>query len=274
MRHFSAIFSLEKDKYEMLKVENMKVEYSGKEILSDINFSVKAGERLAILGPNGSGKSTLLKSLAGLLKYQGKIELNEQSLTTLKRIELAEKVALLSQNPAVYFSYSVYETLMMGLYTQLRKRFMAVASAQDKARVAEVIAAFDLDTIKDQQLSTLSGGQLQRVFLARALLQNPQIVLLDEPNNHLDIYYQLEMLRNIDEYFAQNQIIIAVFHDINLALSFSENVLVLHEGKIVKQGKANEVLSRSFLEQVYQTDVLAYMLEKHKFWHKMDKKGE
>ncbi len=258
----------------MLKVENMKVEYSGKEILSDINFSVKAGERLAILGPNGSGKSTLLKSLSGLLKYQGKIELNEQSLTTLKRIELAEKVALLSQNPAVYFSYSVYETLMMGLYTQLRKRFMAVASAQDKARVAEVIAAFDLDTIKDQQLSTLSGGQLQRVFLARTLLQNPQIVLLDEPNNHLDIYYQLEMLRNIDEYFAQNQIIIAVFHDINLALSFSENVLVLHEGKIVKQGKANEVLSRSLLEQVYQTDVLAYMLEKHKFWHEMDRKRE
>ena len=82
------------------------------------------------------------------------------------------------------------------------------------------------------------------------------------------------MLCNIDEYFAQNQIIIAVFHDINLALSFSENVLVLHEGKIVKQGKANEVLSRSFLEQVYQTDVLAYMLEKHKFWHEMDKKGE
>ncbi|MGL4248749.1 MAG: ATP-binding cassette domain-containing protein, partial [Lactococcus garvieae] len=118
----------------MLKVENLKVEYSGKEILSDINFSVKAGERLAILGPNGSGKSTLLKSLAGLLKYEGKIEFNEQSLTTLKRIELAEKVALLSQNPAVYFSYSVYETLMMGLYTQLRKRFMAVARAQDKAR--------------------------------------------------------------------------------------------------------------------------------------------
>jgi iron complex transport system ATP-binding protein len=267
-------FSLEKDKYEMLKVENLKVEYSGKEILSDINFSIKAGERLAILGPNGSGKSTLLKSLAGLLKYQGKIELNKQSLTTLKRIELAEKVALLSQNTSVYFSYSVYETLMMGLYTQLRKRFMAVARAQDKARVAQVMTELDLDKIKDQQLSTLSGGQLQRVFFARTLLQNPQIVLLDEPNNHLDIYYQLEMLRNIDKYFAQNQIIIAVFHDINLALSFSENILVLHEGRILKQGKAKNVLSRSFLEQLYQTDVVDYMLEKNKFWQEMDKKYE
>lgn len=267
-------FSLEKDKYEMLKVENLKVEYSGKEILSDINFSIRAGERLAILGPNGSGKSTLLKSLAGLLKYQGKIEINKQSLSTLKRIELAEKVALLSQNTSVYFSYSVYETLMMGLYTQLRKRFMAVASAQDKARVVQVMMELDLDKIKDQQLSTLSGGQLQRVFFARTLLQNPQIVLLDEPNNHLDIYYQLEMLRNIDKYFAQNQIIIAVFHDINLALSFSENILVLHEGRTLKQGKAKNVLSRSFLEQLYQTDVVDYMLEKNKFWQEMDKKHE
>ncbi len=267
-------FSLEKDKYEMLKVENLKVEYSGKEILSDINFSIGAGERLAILGPNGSGKSTLLKSLAGLLKYQGKIEINKQSLSTIKRIELAEKVALLSQNTSVYFSYSVYETLMMGLYTQLRKRFMAVARAQDKARLAQVMTELDLDKIKDQQLSTLSGGQLQRVFFARTLLQNPQIVLLDEPNNHLDIYYQLEMLRNIDKYFAQNQIIIAVFHDINLALSFSENILVLHEGRILKQGKAKNVLSRSFLEQLYQTDVVDYMLEKNKFWQEMDKKHE
>ena len=258
----------------MLKVENLKVEYSGKEILSDINFSIGAGERLAILGPNGSGKSTLLKSLAGLLKYQGKIEINKQSLSTIKRIELAEKVALLSQNTSVYFSYSVYETLMMGLYTQLRKRFMAVASAQDKARVAQVMMELDLDKIKDQQLSTLSGGQLQRVFFARTLLQNPQIVLLDEPNNHLDIYYQLEMLRNIDKYFVQNQIIIAVFHDINLALSFSENILVLHEGRILKQGKAKNVLSRSFLEQLYQTDVVDYMLEKNKFWQEMDKKHE
>ena len=258
----------------MLKVENLKVEYSGKEILSDINFSIGAGERLAILGPNGSGKSTLLKSLAGLLKYQGKIEINKQCLSTLKRIELAEKVALLSQNTSVYFSYSVYETLMMGLYTQLRKRFMAVARAQDKVRLAQVMTELDLDKIKDQQLSTLSGGQLQRVFFARTLLQNPQIVLLDEPNNHLDIYYQLEMLRNIDKYFAQNQIIIAVFHDINLALSFSENILVLHEGRTLKQGKAKNVLSRSFLEQLYQTDVVDYMLEKNKFWQEMDKKHE
>ena len=106
------------------------------------------------------------------------------------------------------------------------------------------------------------------------LITEPQIVLLDEPNNHLDIYYQLEMLRNIDKYFTQNQIIIAVFHDINLALSFSENILVLQEGKILKQGKANAVLSRSFLEQVYQADVLDYMLEKHKFWQEIDKKQE
>lgn len=251
----------------MLKVENLKVEYSGKEILSDINFSVKAGERLAILGPNGSGKSTLLKSLAGLLKYEGKIEFNEQSLTTLKRIELAEKVALLSQNPAVYFSYSVYETLMMGLYTQLRKRFMAVARAQDKARVAQVMVALDLDKIKDQQLSTLSGGQLQRVFFARTLLQNPQIVLLDEPNNHLDIRYQQELIQQLNEWSAQEgKTLIGVFHDIRLALTLSEKIVFMKQGKVAAQGDFQTLASKEFLQTIFETDIVSYFQKQHKVW--------
>ncbi|HAP15688.1 MAG TPA: ABC transporter ATP-binding protein [Lactococcus sp.] len=250
----------------MLEVRKLSVTYPGQQVLTDINLSVGTGQRLAILGPNGSGKSTLLKSLSGLVEYRGEIKLSNRSLRDFKRIELAEKVALLSQNTSMYFSYSVYETLMMGLYTQLRKSFMAVARAKDKARVLQVMEALDLENIRDQELSKLSGGQLQRVFFARTLLQNPKIILLDEPNNHLDIHYQLEMLRYIEEYFDQGKTVIAVFHDIDLALSFSENILILKEGKILSQGKAKEILSREFLKQVYQTDVLDYMLQKHKFW--------
>ena len=161
----------------MLEVRKLSVTYPGQQVLTDINLSVGTGQRLAILGPNGSGKSTLLKSLSGLVEYRGEIKLSNRSLRDFKRIELAEKVALLSQNTSMYFSYSVYETLMMGLYTQLRKSFMSVARAKDKARVLQVMEALDLENIRDQELSKLSGGQLQRVFFARTLLQNPEIIL-------------------------------------------------------------------------------------------------
>ena len=149
---------------------------------------------------------------------------------------------------------------------------MAVAGREDKERVLQVMKELNLYEIRKRQLSTLSGGQLQRVFFARTLLQNPDIILLDEPNNHLDIYYQLEMLRYLDKYLDQEKTVIAVFHDINLALSFSENILVLKEGKVLSHGKAEEILTRDFLIQLYQTDVLDYMLKKHTFWQKIEEK--
>jgi iron complex transport system ATP-binding protein len=270
--HFSAIFSLEKEKNDLLEIKNLAVAYDNKKVLQEINFSVETGQRLAIIGPNGSGKTTLLKSILGLIEHQGQIKFNNRSLSSFKRLERAEKVALLSQNPTLYFSYTVYETLMLGLYTQLRKRFMAVAGREDKERVLQVMKELNLYEIRKRQLSTLSGGQLQRVFFARTLLQNPDIILLDEPNNHLDIYYQLEMLRYLDKYLDQEKTVIAVFHDINLALSFSENILVLKEGKVLSHGKAEEILTRDFLIQLYQTDVLDYMLKKHTFWQKIEEK--
>jgi iron complex transport system ATP-binding protein len=270
--HFSAIFSLEKEKNDMLEIKNLAVAYDNKKVLQEINFSVETGQRLAIIGPNGSGKTTLLKGILGLIEHQGQIKFNNRSLSSFKRIERAEKVALLSQNPTLYFSYTVYETLMLGLYTQLRKRFMAVAGREDKERVLQVMKELNLYEIRKRQLSTLSGGQLQRVFFARTLLQNPDIILLDEPNNHLDIYYQLEMLRYLDKYLDQEKTVIAVFHDINLALAFSENILVLKEGKVLSHGKAEELLTRDFLIQLYQTDVLDYMLKKHTFWQKIEEK--
>ena len=256
----------------MLEIKNLAVAYDNKKVLQEINFSVETGQRLAIIGPNGSGKTTLLKGILGLIEHQGQIKFNNRSLSSFKRIERAEKVALLSQNPTLYFSYTVYETLMLGLYTQLRKRFMAVAGREDKERVLQVMKELNLYEIRKRQLSTLSGGQLQRVFFASTLLQNPDIILLDEPNNHLDIYYQLEMLRYLDKYLDQEKTVIAVFHDINLALAFSENILVLKEGKVLSHGKAEELLTRDFLIQLYQTDVLDYMLKKHTFWQKIEEK--
>jgi iron complex transport system ATP-binding protein len=257
----------------MLSIKKVSAGYDGKQVLFDISFELAEGECLSIIGPNGCGKTTLLKCIANLMDFDGSINLSGVELKTLHRRELAGKVAVMSQLSAVHFPYSVYETVMLGRFSHIKPGLFAGSpTGADKAAVEESIEAVGLSKHRERQINTLSGGQLQRVFLARVLAQNPQLILLDEPTNHLDLKHQLELI-DYTKKWVQNdkkRAVIGVFHDMNIALRLTENVLFLDNGKVSRSGLFSNVADGDYLQRLFGVNVAEYMSENKALWDRMN----
>ena len=252
----------------MIRVNNLACGYNDVNVLADISFTVPANKKIMIVGPNGCGKTTLLRAMAGLIPYEGNVLIDEVDVSELSKKELSKKVALLSQMSKVYFSYSVYETVMQGRYVHLKNTFFKTETTRDKEVVSSCLETTGLLELKDKNIKELSGGQLQRVFLARVLAQEPEIILLDEPTNHLDLRYQLELMTYLDEWVKiSGHIVVGVVHDMNLALSFADEIIILKEGKIFAWDKSNS-LDLGLINQTFDTDVTTYMLQSLKKWER------
>jgi len=249
----------------MLTLNNIAAGYGGADVIRGISLEIRSS--LSIIGPNGCGKTTLLKAIAGLLAHKGSIEIDGEPIRKMSRKEIALKIAFLSQNSGIYFSYSVFDTVMMGRYAHIKDGLLGLPSKKDKAYVMRCLEAVNLSGEKDREITQLSGGQLQRVFLARTLAQEPEIILLDEPTNHLDLKYQIELIEYLKKWAADNnRLVIGVLHDINLAMQLSDNIMVMKNGGIRVLGETREVITDRLLEEVYETDVARYMRESLRRW--------
>lgn len=250
----------------MLTIQNLSTGYHNTQIIKDISFQVQEGEKLCILGANGCGKTTLLRAVAGLLPIQGKILLQGQNMATISRKDIAKKIAVMSQVTNLSFDFTVYETVMMGRYPHRKDRLFSSVAVQDKQIVQQSLVQVDMWDQRDCSITKLSGGQLQRVLLARTFAQTPNIILLDEPTNHLDFKYQLELMDILTQWAKQPQhCVLGVLHDINLALSFADSVLLLKDGQILCK-ESTDRLCLSTLSEIYQTDVPQYMKKLLKIW--------
>lgn len=250
----------------MLRIEHLSCGYGGTLILQDISFHVKEGEKLCILGPNGCGKTTLLRALAGLLPSGGKIELTGSDLSALSIRKRAQKVALMSQFSPAAFDYTVYETVMLGRYAHQAKGLLTNESPADRQAVEESLRLTGTWDLREHLVTQLSGGQLQRVFLARTFAQEPQIILLDEPTNHLDLRYQVELIESLNTWSAlQGRCVVGVFHDMNLALSFADTILLLNQGQIQSYSKLED-FDLSLLDSLYNMDVRGHMVSSLQRW--------
>lgn len=250
----------------MLEVKNLYTGYDKKEIIKNINFEIKRGENLCIVGPNGCGKSTLLKSIANIIEYKGNIKIDGEEVNSLSRLELAKKIGLMSQITQMYFPYTVYETVSLGRYAYSKGAF-ATLSSEDDEIIIDSMKKVGIYELKDKMITELSGGQLQRVFLARVFAQNPDVILLDEPTNHLDFKHQIELLENLNEWVKQNnKIVVGVLHDLNLVQYFADKVLILKDGKEVDYGLPQDVLKGSTLNKVYGMDIKNFMINILQKW--------
>ncbi len=264
-----------------IQLSNVSAGYEkNNSIIKDISVSFNEGGITGILGPNGSGKTTLLRVLSGTLPYEGSVQIcpGDQSnnlasmeISTTPRKLLARYIAMTPQFSTTYFSYNVYETILMGRYSHMGhslRDMLGGVSGEDKDTVDKYIERMGLQDIRDKSISKLSGGQLERVLLARTFVQETPVILLDEPTNHLDIKYQSELTEHLKDWIqgsttvdgtAYKNTIISVFHDIGTAAYLSDELMLMKDGNIIKKGPANEVLDSKLLEEVYETDVLGHL---------------
>lgn len=242
----------------MIEVNNLSFSYNynNKKILKNISFKLFENEKLCIIGPNGSGKTTLLKCLCNILDFQGSVFINNKNI---KDIEVYKSVSFLSQSSEIYFDYNVFDTVMLGRYANFKDKLLSIPSKEDKEFVFECLEKLNIIHLKDKLINRLSGGELQKVFLARAFAQNPKIILMDEPTNHLDLNSQIELIYNLKEWVNKDfRCIIAVMHDINNALNFADKILVLKDGNSKFFGYTSDFDLQLF-NDIYAINVVEYI---------------
>ena len=240
----------------MVEVDKLSFSYGDRKILKDISFNARENESLCIIGPNGCGKTTLLKSLCNILNFQGSIYINGRNI---KDIEVYKTVAFMSQISEIYFDYSVFDTVILGRYSSFKDKIFSIPDKKDKEIVLECLERLKIIHLKDKSINELSGGELQKVFLARVFAQNPKVILMDEPANHLDLNSQIELIYNLKEWASKDlRCIIAVMHDINNVFNFANKILLLDKGENLYFGDY-ENFNLELLNKIYNVNVAEYM---------------
>ncbi|NLZ54978.1 MAG: ABC transporter ATP-binding protein, partial [Thermoanaerobacteraceae bacterium] len=240
---------------EILKVEKLSFKYDNNNVLKDINFTLNAGDFVGILGPNGCGKTTLLKNINRWLKPdQGCVYIDGSNVFKLSVKDLAKRVATVPQDTSLDVSFTVEQVVSMGRNPHLKS--FEQERSQDIAIVEDSMKIMDVFHLRDKPINQLSGGEKQRVLIARALAQQPTLLLLDEPTSHLDINYQWELLELLKNLCINKSLtILIVIHDINLASMFCNKVILLKEHRIFKMGTLNEVVNKQNIKEVFNMDV-------------------
>lgn len=233
-----------------IKAENINITLEKNNILKGINIEVDNKEVVGIIGPNGSGKSTFLKCIYRVLKpSDGAILLDKVDIKNMTVKESSKRLAVLSQHNNYNFDFTVKDIVLMG--RSPHKKFMERDNKEDYDIVNDALKKVEMLEFKDRSFQSLSGGEQQRVILARALAQQPQCLILDEPTNHLDIKYQLQLMRIVKNLNIE---VIAAIHDLNIAAMYCDKIYVLKDGEIIKYGNPKEVLTQKLIKEVYEVD--------------------
>lgn len=250
----------------MLEVKELTVSYGSLTVVDRLSFSVEEGQWLMITGPNGAGKSTVLNALTGGAAYNGEILFCGENIRKKKPAELARLMGILMQNHPSAYSFTVEEVVSLGRYCYSRG-FLSGRGDSDDEAVERALELTGMARQRKQSILTLSGGELQRTFLAQVLAQDPELLLLDEPSNHLDLIYQKQIFGIIKDWLkAPRRAVISVVHDLSLAKAYGTKALLMHRGKAAAMGDIGEVLTPENLDPVYQMDVAAWMRQMLSQW--------
>ncbi|UUX33342.1 ABC transporter ATP-binding protein [Fundicoccus culcitae] len=250
----------------MFEVKNLNISYGNKNVLNDISFEVKKNDWFMILGPNGVGKSSLVNAISGSLSYEGTIKFKGIDIKNLPSKIKAQNIGILTQQHNVTYPYSVEEIVSLGRYAY-RKSLFSSLSENDNMQIEEALLITGLNKYREDSILSLSGGELQRVFLAQVLAQDPKILILDEPANHLDLAYQEQIFTTISEWLQKDdRCVISIIHDLSVAKYYGNRGILLHNKQLIAKGNIEDVLESENLERAYRINVKSIMNERYGLW--------
>jgi iron complex transport system ATP-binding protein len=233
----------------LLTVDALTVRLDGHTILEGLGFEVDAGAWVGLLGPNGSGKTTLLRAIGAHIPFEGEIRLDGRSVTDYSAAERARRVAYVRQAPSLNFDFTVEQLVLLGRAPH--RGWLQSYRAEDRARVRTALRRVDLEGFADRSVLSLSGGELQRVFLAQALVQETPLLMLDEPTSHLDVHYQFAFMEQVHALVDRGQTVLTVFHDLELAARHADRLLLLDRGRLVADGAPAAVLTPQAIAEIF-----------------------
>ena len=235
----------------IIKAQNISVSINEKEIVHGISLYIPEGKVTAIIGPNGCGKSTTLKALSRILPYKGSVTFKGQEMSTLSQREFAKCLAILTQSPQAPSDLTVNDLVEMGRFPH--RGFLGRAGKDDKEHVEWALEQTGVKEMRYRLLNTLSGGERQRAWIAMALAQRPEVLLLDEPTTYLDICHQLEIMQLIGRLNQELGLtVVMVVHDLNHAIMYADHVVVVKAGQLVTSGAPREIITADLLADVFK----------------------
>ena len=257
---------MNKDKV-MLRVDDLTVRYGSHVTVDHVNFTVEPGQWLMIIGPNGAGKSTIINAISQGIKYEGTCSYEGRDLAKCKARERAQNLGVLSQNHFVGYDFTVEEVIRMGRYAYAPKMFSQERDACGEELVQSASQKTGMEPYLKQSVLTLSGGALQRTFLAQLFAQNPRLLLLDDPTNHLDLIYQKQTFALIKEWLKEEgRAVVSVVHDLSLAKAYGTHAMLMSRGQVKAMGKMEDVMKPELLNTTYNMDVYQWMGEMYSQW--------
>ncbi len=245
----------------MINVEKIEIGLDGKDIINGIDFSVKKGEFVSLIGPNGSGKSTLLRGITGKIPFsKGEVLIVNKDISEYKSKELAKILSTMEQHGKGADTLTAYDIISYGRSPY--KNIFSPINDDDKKIINDAMMATDTVVLRDRIVTSLSGGEMQRVFLASCLAQQPDILILDEPTNHLDVMHQFKLLSLVKSYAKEHGLtVVCVLHDINQAIKYADKIAVLKNGVIESFG-SNEIITKELVKDVFEIDCEIYRTER------------
>ena len=239
----------------MLQIEALSVSYGPRRVLSDLSLEVASGQMLALIGPNGAGKSTLLRAVSGVIPAQsGRARVDGSDLLHLSPIQRARLLAVVPQAVSLPPAFSAWETVLLGRTPYLN--FLGQVSARDEEIARQAMTRVEALDLAERRIGELSGGEQQRILLARALAQSTPVLLLDEPTSNLDLHYQVSFMETLGNLARQaNLAVLVAMHDLNLAARYCDRVALLVEGQIIASGTPRQVLTPELISAAYHLPV-------------------
>ncbi|AJC95207.1 ATP-binding cassette domain-containing protein [Staphylococcus hyicus] len=237
----------------MIRIQHLNQFIDEKQILTDVSVDIQKGRLTSLIGPNGAGKSTLLSAISRLRDFQeGSVEIEGTPLHAYGSKALSQKLSILKQTNHTELNITVEQLVNFGRFPYSK----GYLKKEDKAKVNEAIALLKLDEIRHRYLKTLSGGQRQRAYIAMTIAQDTEYILLDEPLNNLDMKHSVQIMQTLRELAVfHNKTIVVVLHDINFASVYSDDIVALKDGKVIKAADKRDVVEASVLKQLYDMDV-------------------